>query len=217
MSTDSDVQERSNDALRGFAWAIIRDRPGQYAELVWDDFLRYFTPGARARGNSDLAVAMPQFGRLVRRNEIARDRWFPGFVPHVSPPAKRVRDYHERIHTPRPLMAALAVAALLELAIAGLAFALGRARPPRRREVFLLAGAALAMLLGTAATSEFVLRYLIPVVPLLVCGGIAAAADLTSLALSADRRTAPRRPRPWSSRSPRAAVRGRPRTGSARP
>lgn len=217
MSTDPDVQRRSNDALRGFAWAIIRDRPGRYAEVVRDDFLRYFTPGARARGNSDLAVAMPQFGRLVRRNEIARDRWFPGFVPHVSPPAKRVRDYHERIHTPRPLMGALAVAALLELAIAGLAFALGRTRPPRRREVFLLAGAALAMLLGTAATSEFVLRYLIPVVPLLVCGGIAAAADLATLAVSAGRRTAPRLPRPWSSRSPRAEVTGHPRTGSARP
>jgi hypothetical protein len=181
MSTDPDTQARSNDVLRDFAWAIIRDRPGRYAELVRDDFLRYFTPGARARGNSDLAVALPQFGRIVRRNEIARDRWFPGFVPHVSPPAKRVRDYHERVHVPRPLMAALAIVALLELSVAAGAFALRRAPPPRRREVFLLAGAALAMLLGTAATSEFVLRYLIPVVPLLVGGGAAAAADLFAL------------------------------------
>jgi hypothetical protein len=47
--------------------------------------------------------------------------------------------------------------------------------------VFLLAGAALAMLLGTAATSEYVLRYLIPAVPLLVCGGVAAGADLAAL------------------------------------
>ena len=38
------------------------------------------------------------------------------------------------------------------------------------------------MLLGTAATSEFVLRYLIPVVPLLVCGGAAACADLAAAA-----------------------------------
>jgi hypothetical protein len=182
MSTDPDTQARSNDALGGFARAIIRDRPGRYAELVLHDFVRYFTPGARSRGNSDLAVALPQFGRLVRRNEIARDRWFPGFVPHVHPPAKRVRDYHERVHTPRPLMGALAIAALVELALAAAAFALRRRPPPRRREVFLLAGAGLAMLLGTAATSEFVLRYLIPVVPLLVCGGVAAAADLAALA-----------------------------------
>jgi hypothetical protein len=182
MSDDPDVQARSNQALRGFARAIIRDRPGAYAELVWDDFMRYFTPGAGARGNSDLAVALPQFGRIVRRNEIARDRWFPGFVPHVHPPAKRVRDYHERVHVPRPLMAALALAALLDLALAAVAFVLRRPPPPRRREVFLLAGAGLAMLLGTAATSEFVLRYLIPVVPLLVCGGMAAGADVVALA-----------------------------------
>ena len=70
-------------------------------------------------------------------------------------------------------MGALAVAALVDLALAALAFALGRAAaaPPRGVPA---GGAALAMLLGTAATSEFVLRYLIPVVPLLVCGGIAA-------------------------------------------
>jgi hypothetical protein len=182
MSTDPDIQARSNDALRGFARAIIRDRPGSYAGLVWDDFLRYFTPGAQARGNSDLAVALPQFGRLVRRNEIARDRWFPGFVPHVQPPAKRVRDYHERVHVPRPLMGALAIAALVEMALAAAAFALRHPLPQRHREVFLLAGAALAMLFGTAATSEFVLRYLIPAVPLLVCGGAAAAVDLAALA-----------------------------------
>jgi hypothetical protein len=165
---------------------------------VWSDFLRYFTPGARSRGNSDLAVALPQFGRIVRRNEIARDRWFPDFVPHVAPPAKRVRDYHERIHVPRPLMGALAAAALLDLLVAGAAMALRRARPPRRREVFLLAGAALAMLLGTAATSEFVLRYLIPVVPLLVCGGMAASADLAALVARAVPRLSrqPARPQP---------------------
>jgi hypothetical protein len=202
MSADPDEQARSNAALRGFARAIIRDRPGRYAELVFDDFLRYFTPGARARGNSDLAVALPQFGRIVRRNEIARDRWFPGFVPHVHPPARRVRDYHERVHTPRPLMGALAIAALLELALAAAAFALRRRPPPRRREVFLMAGAGLAMLLGTAATSEFVLRYLIPVVPLLVCGGVAAAVDLTAPAA----RLAPRPLRGRARGRPQPAV-----------
>ena len=181
MSRDPATQARSNDTLRDFAWAIIRDRPGRYAQVVWEDFLRYFTPGAGARGNSDLAVALPQFGRLVRRNEIARDRWFPGFVPHVAPPAKRVRDYHERVHVPRPLMAALALAALLDLAVAGIALLRRRPAPARSSAVLLLAGGALAMLLGTAATSEFVLRYLIPVVPLLVCGGLAAGADLAAL------------------------------------
>ena len=46
------------------------------------------------------------------------------------------------------------------------------------RETFLLTGSALAMLLGSTATSEFIVRYLIPTVPLLTCGGILALMDL---------------------------------------
>ena len=180
ISRDPQQQERSNRILRDFAFAIIRDRPGQYGNLVWDDFTKYFDADAVSRGNSDLAVQLPQFGRLVGNNEVARDRWFPGFVPHVQPPAKRVRAYHRAVHTPRPVMGALALAAVAALLVSGVAALLRRTPLPRRREVFLLSGAALAMLLGTAATSEFVLRYLIPVVPLLVCGGVAACADLAA-------------------------------------
>ena len=57
--------------------------------------------------------------------------------------------------------------------------------------MFLLSGAALAMLLGTAATSEFVLRYLIPVIPLLVVGGVAACADLVAAAVRLVARISP--------------------------
>ena len=181
MSRDAQTQERSNEILRDFALAIIRDRPGEYIDLVWSDFTRYFDADAASRGNSDLAVQLPQFGRLVGLNKIARDRWFPDYVPHVQPPAKRVRDYHEVAHTPRPVMGALALAAVAALLVSALAGLLRRPPLPRRKEVFLLSGAGLAMLLGTAATSEFVLRYLIPVVPLLVCGGVAACADLLAL------------------------------------
>jgi len=193
MSNDPATQERSNEVLRDFALAIIRDRPGKYTELVWKDFMRYFDADATSRGNSDLAVQLPQFGRLVGLNEVARDRWFPGFVPHVRPPAKRVRDYHETVHTPRALMGVLALAAVAALLVSVGAALLRRPPLPRRREVFLLGGAGLLMLLGTAATSDFVLRYLIPVVPLLVCGGIAACADLLALAFRAVTRALPGR------------------------
>jgi hypothetical protein len=208
MSRDADEQAHSNDVLRDFAVAIIRDRPGTYANVVWDDFMRYFDSDAVSRGNSDLAVQLPQFGRLVGLNKVARDRWFPGFVPHVQPPARRMRDYHQVAHTSRPVMGLLALASVAAL-LASAVLALARRAPlPRRREVFLLSGAALAMLLGTAATSEFVLRYLIPVVPLLVCGGAAACADLTAAAarlVSAGRRRARRRTRPFRPRSPSPA------------
>jgi hypothetical protein len=117
MSRASQEQERSNRILRDFALAIIRDRPGRYAELVWDDFMRYFDADAVSRGNSDLAVQLPQFGRLVGLNKTARDRWFPGYVPHVRPPAKRKRDYNHVLQTPRPYMGALALAAVAALLV----------------------------------------------------------------------------------------------------
>ena len=159
-------------------------RPARAAtrELVWDDFLRYFTPGRVRAGTPTSPSRCRSSAGSCAATRSRGIGGSPASSRTCSPPAKRVRDYHERVHVPRPLMAALAIAALLELAIAAAAFALRRPPPPRRREVFLLAGAALAMLLGTAATSEFVLRYLIPVVPLLVCGGVAAAADLAALA-----------------------------------
>ena len=114
----------------------------------------------------------------------------------MRPPAKRVRDYHQTVHTPRPLMGGLALAALAALLVSIVAALVGRAPLPRRREVFLLSGAALAMLLGTAATSDFVLRYLIPVVPLLVCGGVAACADLLAGAVRLTMRALPGRTEP---------------------
>jgi len=64
----------------------------------------------------------------------------------------------------------------------------GRARAPRRRETFLLSGATVAMLIGATATSEYNLRYLIPMVPPLLGGGLAAALDLASLAGARARR-----------------------------
>ncbi len=40
---------------------------------------------------------------------------------------------------------------------------------------------AIAILLGSAATVNPLVRFLVPLVPLLLCGGIAAALDLLSL------------------------------------
>jgi hypothetical protein len=180
ISRDHERQRRSNEILRQFALAIIRDRPGRYAREVAADFLRYFRPGAMSEGNSDFALTLPERGRLVRRNAELRDRHFPSYRPQVHPPAEFARDYQRALHTPRWLAGAFAAAALAALALAALTR--GALALPRRRETLLLAGAALAMLLGSAATSAFVLRYLIPVVPLLVCGGLAAGADLAGAA-----------------------------------
>ena len=102
-----------------------------------------------------------------------------------------MRSYQRKVHTPRRLLGVLALLALVSLVVA--AVTRGRVHQPRRRETFLLAGSGLAMLLGTAATSEFVLRYLIPAVPLLVCGGAVAAADLAAAIRPALRALSPAR------------------------
>jgi hypothetical protein len=181
MSRDPQAQERSNRILRAFALAIIRDRPLRYAREVVADFGRYFRPGEMSSGNSDLALTLPVRGRLVSRNELVADRYFPSYQPKVREPAGSfARVYQRAVHTPRWLLGPLALASALSLLLTMLARR--RFSLPRRRESFLLCGAGLAMLLGSAAGSGFVLRYLLPAVPLLVCGGVAAAADLAVLA-----------------------------------
>lgn len=83
-----------------------------------------------------------------------------------------------------PVLALLVVATVAAL-IVGL---VGRNRHqlPQRQEAFLLTGMGLAMLLGATATSEFIVRYLVPSVPLLVCGGTLALAELFTAARHSD-------------------------------
>lgn len=172
----------ANRVLRGFAGAIIRARPLEYVGLVAADYLRYFRPGAGARGDSDVAITLDDAGRdrPPHLNPFIRDARLPGYEPRAYAPAAVLRVYRRVAHTPRWLVAAAALAALAALASA----AMPRWRPmlERRREVLLLAGAPLLMLLGATATSEFILRYLVPLVPLLLAGGAVAAADLYAAA-----------------------------------
>jgi hypothetical protein len=51
-----------------------------------------------------------------------------------------------------------------------------------RHEVFLLSGTAIAMLAGSVAASDMVVRYLVPLGPLLIVGGALAGRDLLELA-----------------------------------
>ena len=173
---------RANRVLHDYAVAIIRDRPLAYAEMVIGDFLRYFRAGVASRGDSDLAITLPRQSRTAPPwlNERVRAAYFPTYAPPpVGVRSPLLGAYQDWVHVPRwalgPLVIATALALMLALS--------SRLRPklPHRREAFLLVGMAVAMLLGLAATSEFVLRYLVPTVPLLLCGGALAASDLAGL------------------------------------
>jgi hypothetical protein len=184
-----------NEPLREFGLAVVRAQPLDYAGAVAGDFLRFLRPtreggeGATA-GGFDEPIVLPAPGEGEFRSEFAdevRAQALPGYRREVDPPQAAVRAYRDVVHVPRPLLALLVLAALAELALAALAR--GRLELPRRREVLLLAGAGLAMLLG-AATVEFQLRYLVPSVPLLVAAGALALADLSG-ALRARRESRP--------------------------
>ena len=72
----------------------------------------------------------------------------------------------------------LASAIVAVLLLASLAAVMMRV--PRRREVLLFSGTALALILGAAATAGFGLRYLVPAVPLLAIGGGLAVWELAT-------------------------------------
>jgi len=161
----------STDAvLRSFSEAILRHQPLAFADATVSDFARYFTPGATAYNDAISATSLPRSARAEATSPSVRRRDEPGLRPSVRSPSGLVRAYRRIVHVPRPLLALLALAALLALLT----------RAPARREILLLAGTGLCLLLGTAATGGFALRYLVPAVPLLAVGGSLAVAQIAA-------------------------------------
>ena len=159
---------RANGILAGFAWRVIRHQPAAFIGATGGDFLRYFTPGATPYADAVSATSLPRSPDRETIDEGVRRHVIPSAHPTVRSPAGFVHGYREVFHVPRPVLALLALAALIALAL--------RVKP--RREVTLFAGTALVLLLGTAATAGFGLRYLLPAVPLLAIGGALAASEL---------------------------------------
>ena len=175
---------RANRMLKDFALTVIRERPLAYGRLVAEDFGRFFVPGTGYDDPDIVSVTLPARPRTEWIHEEARVRYVPSYVARSRPPAGALLDLQRWLHAPRWLFGALSVAAVLALTI-GLTRR-GRGRVPHRREILLLSGSGLAMLLVSAATTAFVVRYLIPALPLLAAGGVLAVTDLV--------RGRPRRP-----------------------
>jgi hypothetical protein len=158
----------TNAVLNSFSDTILLHQPLAFADATLSDFARYFTPGATAYGDAISATSLPLSASSEARAPATRKRDLPGLRLSVRSPSALVRRYRSIVHVPRPVLALLALAALLALL----------ARVPARREILLLAGTGLSLLLGTAATGGFALRYLIPAVPLLVIGGSIAISQI---------------------------------------
>lgn len=168
------LQERANTALDTFSRRIILHQPLDYLDATFSDALRYFTPGATPFNDQGSATSLPARAADEPRSERVRRRVIPGVHPRVSSPAELVARYRKIVHVPRPWLAVLAVASLLALLLPSS----NRYRPAARAEVLFLSGSGLLLILGTAATAGFGLRYLLPAVPLLALGGSLALRDL---------------------------------------
>lgn len=167
----------SSELLRRFAVSVIEARPGEYATLVGRDTVRYFVPGAGSPGRSDAAINLPSRPRRGQPwlNTAVRDEYLPGVEPEVHAPARVARAYATVFRIPRPLLGLMVA---LPLLLVPLAIMRQFERPRHLPEALAMALSAVAMLVGPAATSGFIVRYLVPVVPLIVCGGALALHDL---------------------------------------
>ena len=177
-----DARPEVNAALKDFAIAIIKDRPLRYGRMVGADVARYFLPGVHGESGSDSVLQGEiQPPPADPTHEQSYQRWAPRYDRAGGPrlPEAAVDAYARWLHTPRwllgigTLLAGLAIAASVPLQ--------GRVRLEHRREAFLLLGSGLALVVGATATSEFVLRYLIPALPLLWAGIALVLADMLAL------------------------------------
>lgn len=170
----------SDDDLRAFALATLRSRPLAFAQLVGEDLLRYADPSAETPGGSDGAITLPAEPRTMPGwlDVAARDRYVPGYEPAVAAPSGLARAYANVVRFPRPLLVVL-----VALPLVALVPALRRRRPGRSRlaEVALLSGGGVALIAGATLTSAFVVRYMVPALPLLVAGAALAVAELAAL------------------------------------
>jgi hypothetical protein len=177
QSAGEAMTARNNRLLERFAVAIIGAHPGAYARAVVTDFLRFFDPRAGPFTDADgVTVTFPGAPLTTWVYRGPRDRYLRGYRPQVRWPASLLRAYQKVFHTPRLVLGLLVLAALTAL-LAPFASG-GRLRPSHQPEILLLTGSGLAMLLGSAAFVGFVVRYLIPAVPLLMAGGVLASHEI---------------------------------------
>jgi hypothetical protein len=164
--------------LGDFNRRIILHQPVQYAQLVGRDVLRGFQP-FRTVGPQDVRITPWLFREGLPRNGVRHAdqlyRSFAGYGPVLDRPLASVLTAYQHVgHTPGPLLAACAVAALL--AAAGV----GRARRSGLRvAAWTFAALCLVALVTAAMGSVFSWRYQLPQLVLLPPAGALGLTALT--------------------------------------
>ena len=174
------TDERANRIVRGYATAVIRDRPLEYLGLVAGDVGRYFVPGIESPAGDEDTVRLYADADNRWHNPEVEQEVLPDLALSFHWPGRALVEYSHVARLPRPLLGVLALLALLALALA--IPRRTRAAMRHRDEVLLLSGTGIAVLVGSTLASDMVVRYLVPLGPLLVTGGVLAARDLIELA-----------------------------------
>jgi len=154
-----------------------------YARMDGRDVLRYFQPNVFGDSGTDRALR-PDYNPIGYEDfrKPSFDEWAPQYrrdgTTAVVPRAP-IDAYGRWLHTPRWL---LGIGTLLAcLAVVAAVVLRRRFELEHRREAFLLLGGGLAVVVGATATSAFVLRYLMPALPLLWAGIALVLSDVLAL------------------------------------
>jgi hypothetical protein len=165
--------------LGDFALAIVRAHPSRYVEVVAADFARVFEPGG---GGVDTPLRFPQKGSFtwesVQPLKTWHDTYFPEYRRTIREPSGFLMAYQRVFHSARWLMGAF----VLAIALAAVVRFFGRPRRSARATYLLFGGMAVGIILGSVATVDLNVRFLVPVIPLLACGGVLALRDLAEAA-----------------------------------
>jgi hypothetical protein len=169
------LQHQQDQLVGSFARAAIRARPFAYLGLVGRDFLRFFEPGIQPWGyEAELffpSSVNPDPGPL------GTSVW-PGFRNEARWPAPVLKKLSAVFRTPRWLLAATTLIAILNLIFVVVRALRRRVTGfPRAAPTLLFVGIPLSTLVAAAATAQFGLRYMVSVAPLFVVGGALAVDD----------------------------------------
>jgi hypothetical protein len=180
-----DPSPRVSGLLGDFAFAIVRAHPARYVELVAADFARIFEPGA---SGVDTPLRFPQKSSFtwesVQPLKTWRDTYFPDYRRKIREPSGLLLAYQKVFHTARWLLGAL----VLAIVLAAVVSLFGRPRRSARAIYLLFGGMGVGIVLGSVAIVEMNVRFLVPAVPVLICGGILAFRDLAENASTRWRR-----------------------------
>ena len=170
ISADHTRQAHSDAILLHFALRMILARPLDYLRIVGADVARFLEPGTSAGAAEDGTVMLPRHVRLTRDDRLQRVGLPASYVPHADPPAAQLSWLAGWLHTSRLLIDVL-------LALSAFALLL---RVRGSSAVLLAAGEGVALLVGSAASAGFAIRYLLPAVPLIVFAGTLSLARIST-------------------------------------